>query len=118
LVLRLRFGERSVLFTGDAEAIQEAELVERYGSSLSADLLKVGHHGSRTSTAAAFLAAVDPSLAFVSSGVRNRFGHPHPLVLERLARAEVPLIRTDRAGAVRWLTDGFRIDVYVATLSR
>jgi competence protein ComEC len=70
------------------------------------DVLKVGHHGSRTSSSPAFLAAVHPSLAVISSGVRNRFGHPHPRTLAALAAAGIPVLRTDRVGAIVWETDG------------
>ncbi|HEU4411228.1 MAG TPA: ComEC/Rec2 family competence protein [Polyangiaceae bacterium] len=106
LVVHIAYGRRAVLLTGDAEHEAEAALVERFGASLRADLLKVGHHGSRTSTGAALLAAVRPSLALASCGVRNRFGHPHPTALARLAAAGVPLARTDRGGALVWETDG------------
>lgn len=105
-VLRIAHGRRAVLLTGDAEAEAERELVRRHRAELSADLLKVGHHGSRTSTGAAFLAAVSPSLATISCGVRNRFGHPHRRTLETLARANVTSLRLDRTGGVVWATDG------------
>jgi competence protein ComEC len=104
--LHLRYGERALLLTGDAEAEQERELSERYGVSLSADWLKVGHHGSRTSSSAAFLELVDPTLATVSCGVRNRFGHPHPIALETLSKAAIRVLRTDRMGALELWTDG------------
>jgi competence protein ComEC len=106
LVVHIAYGRRAVLLTGDAEREAEAALVARFGPSLRADLLKVGHHGSRTSTGDALLAAVRPSLAIASCGVRNRFGHPHPSTLARLSAAGVPLARTDRGGALVWETDG------------
>ncbi|MEJ7733562.1 MAG: DNA internalization-related competence protein ComEC/Rec2 [Polyangiaceae bacterium] len=104
-VLRITYGRRAVLLVGDSEHHAEDALLAR-GAPLRADLLKVGHHGSRTSTTPAFLAAVAPELAVVSCGVRNRFGHPHPETLRTLASAGVPLLRTDRGGAVVWETDG------------
>jgi competence protein ComEC len=110
-VFRVTYGRRSALLVGDAEHEAEAELVHRRPEALRADLLKIGHHGSRTSTSAAFLQAVSPSLAAISCGVRNRFGHPHPIALSTLAAHRVPVVRTDRGGQVIWETDG--VDVRV-----
>lgn len=105
LVLKVSLGARSVLFVGDAEREEENALIER-GAALHADVLKVGHHGSRTSSSPAFLARVSPTWAVISSGVRNRFGHPHPIAMGALGRAGVQILRTDRGGAVVWETDG------------
>jgi competence protein ComEC len=74
-------------------------------------VLKVGHHGSRTSSTPAFLEAVAPREAVVSTGCRNRFGHPHAVTLEALARAGARVWRTDRDGAVTVTTDGASLDV-------
>jgi competence protein ComEC len=111
LVLRISLGERAALLTGDAEAEQEALLVAEHGAALRADFLKVGHHGSRTSSTAPFLAAVRPELAGISCGVRNRFGHPHEIALDRLEGASIPVLRTDRGGAILWRTDGATVRV-------
>jgi len=111
LVLRLSYGRRAVLLVGDAEREEERALLGRPAGSLRADLLKVGHHGSRTSTSPAFLAAVGPSFAAISAGVRNRFGHPHPRTLETLAGRGIEVGRTDRGGAVVWETDGEEVTV-------
>ena len=106
LVLRIRYRARSFLFVGDAERLEEGDLVRR--GDLRADVLKVGHHGSRTSTSPAFLSAVDPSIAVISCGVRNRFGHPHPNTMRTLAR--IPTVyRTDLDGAVTLVTDGDQV---------
>lgn len=105
MVIRARLGARSLLFAGDAEHEEEGELVLG-GADLRADVLKVAHHGSRTSTSAPLLGAVAPSLAVASCGVRNRFGHPHPVVRARLAEARVDLWRTDLGGALVVTTDG------------
>lgn len=112
-VVRIRFGERAVLFTGDAEHEEEGELVERLRADggLRADVLKIGHHGSRTSSSPALLEAVAPSFAVISCGVRNRFGHPHASTLETLERAGVRALRTDRHGSVVVTTDGRALDV-------
>jgi competence protein ComEC len=116
LVLRITYGRRAALLTGDAEALEESELVTRNRNALRADFLKIGHHGSRTSTSGAFLDAVRPTFATISCGVRNRFGHPHLPVLERLQLHRVEMLRLDRAGGVIWQTDGMEIDVTTATV--
>jgi competence protein ComEC len=106
LVLHITFGERSVLLVGDAETHQEQRLLAAHSGALRADLLKVGHHGSRSSTSPAFLDQVRPAVATVSCGVRNRFGHPHARTLATLSRAGVHALRLDRVGSVLWQTDG------------
>lgn len=106
LVIKLVWGSRSVMLPGDAEELEEAALVERYGDGLRADLLKLGHHGSRTSTSTGWLLRVNPNAAIVSVGLRNRFGHPHSSTLLRLTAANIPLFRTDELGSVEWSTDG------------
>jgi competence protein ComEC len=97
LVLRARAEGRTLLLTGDVESAAERDLVAS-GADLRADVLKVPHHGSRTSTTPAFLSRVGPRVALVGVGRRNRFGHPAPEVLERLAAAGVRVFRTDRDG--------------------
>jgi competence protein ComEC len=111
LVLRVSYGSRSALLVGDAESEEETELLRSHPATLDADLLKVGHHGSRTSTSPAFATGVSPSLAVISCGVRNRFGHPHPNTLATLRALAIPTLRTDRGGAVIWETDGDTIRV-------
>ncbi|HWV56654.1 MAG TPA: DNA internalization-related competence protein ComEC/Rec2, partial [Longimicrobiales bacterium] len=101
VVFRLAFGEFSALFTGDAPAAVEMYLARRHGAALRSQVLKVGHHGSRTSTAAEILSATSPGIALVSVGRANRYGHPAPEVLERLAEAGVATYRTDVDGAIR-----------------
>lgn len=105
LVLRLSFAGRSVLLTGDLESGLEALLV-REGRDLRADLLKVGHHGSRTSTSEPFLRQVRPRLGVISVGSSNPWGHPSAEVVDRLIDAGVEVYRTDRDGAVRFTTNG------------
>jgi competence protein ComEC len=116
MVLRVTFGRRTALLTGDAEALEESELVRDHGARLEADLLKVGHHGSRTSTGDALLRAVKPSVATISCGVRNRFGHPHLPVVERLFAHGVEVFRLDRSGGVVWATDGRQVAVTTGTM--
>ena len=112
-VIRIAYGTRAVLLVGDAEHAEEAALLAR-GVDLRADVLKVGHHGSRTSSSPGFVAAVAPQVAVVSSGVRNRFGHPHPATLATLGAAGVRILRTDRVGNVVVTTDGTSLDVRTA----
>lgn len=104
-VLRIRFGNAAFLFTGDMEKAQEEALLKRQ-ENMRAQVLKVGHHGSDTSTSRAFLSAVRPRFAVISVGADNSFGHPRPEVLERLQEAEVSVFRTDQDGAITFHTDG------------
>ncbi len=106
LVMRLDYQETSFLLTGDMGDEEEQRLL-RAGTDLSADVLKVGHHGSRTSTSAAFLRRVQPEVGVVSVGAGNRFGHPAPEVLHRLAGQLV--LRTDLNGDVTLSTDGHKL---------
>jgi competence protein ComEC len=99
-VIRVRYGAFTALLTGDAEAPAEHAMVARYAASLHAQLLKAGHHGSRTSSTEEFVSAVGPELAVISVGRRNRYGHPDQDVLERYARHHVRVARTDREGTV------------------
>jgi competence protein ComEC len=106
LVLRLDHGKRRFLFAGDAEAHEEAELVRRHGRALAADVLKVGHHGSRTSSTPPWLDRVQPWLAVISAGRGNPFGHPHPQALSHLSRQAAHVLTTAQRGGVRVFSDG------------
>ncbi|HEY8468880.1 MAG TPA: ComEC/Rec2 family competence protein, partial [Longimicrobiales bacterium] len=112
VVFRLTYGRFAALFTGDAPAAVEERLVARHGAALRAQVLKVGHHGSSTSTSEALLAAVEPEIALLSLGRHNRYGHPAPAVIRRLERHGVRMLRTDQSGHVtlRVQPDG-RIEV-------
>jgi len=118
LVVRVTYGSRAALLTGDAESLEERDLVARRGSELRADYLKAGHHGSRTSTSDALLAAARPRWATLSCGVRNRFGHPHAPALERLSAHGVRAVRLDRAGSFEWTTDGRHVTVRTTLVPR
>jgi competence protein ComEC len=102
LVLRLDYDRASVLLEGDAEAPSEAAMLANHRLQ-PATLLKIGHHGSHTSTTPDFLAAVSPQFAVISDGQHNTFGHPSPLVIDRLAAAHIRTYRTDRLGAETFL---------------
>jgi competence protein ComEC len=110
ITLRLGFGHRSFLLTGDLERDSEGLLVAS-GLLRPADVLKVAHHGSRTSTSPPFLAAVRPKVAVISSGAGNRYGHPSPLVLARLRQAGAKVLRTDLRGGVIISTDGEQLEI-------
>jgi competence protein ComEC len=112
LVLRLHYGSRTILLPGDAEKEAErAILSQNLEADLQADVLKVGHHGSKNSTMPDFLAVVHPRTAIISAGAENPYGHPSPELLERLEAAGVRILRTDRDGAVHVLTDGEQVEV-------
>lgn len=104
IVIRLAYGEASILLTGDAGERVEERLVEEHGGALRSRALKVGHHGSRYSSTSAFLAAVRPELAYIEVG-RNNYGHPHPEAVSRLLAAGAEIFRTDLSG-----TQEFRAD--------
>jgi competence protein ComEC len=97
------------LLTGDAERGEEAWLVERAGAGLRADVLKVAHHGSSTSSTEPFLDAVRPRLAVISVGAANLYGHPDPATLRALAKVGAQVLRTDKLGTVVVRTDGRRL---------
>jgi competence protein ComEC len=109
LVLHVAFGQTSVLLEGDAEAPVEDEMVAQStlaGHSLRSTLLKVGHHGSLTSTRPEFLARVAPQWAVISCGLRNRYGHPRQQILEELQQSHVRTYRTDTEGARCFVLNG------------
>ena len=102
IVARLTMREQhGVLFAGDAERRVEHQLLASFPHMLDADVLKVGHHGSKTSSSEAFLKAVSPDTAVISVGAKNRYGHPHQSVLDRLERLGIQIRRTDIEGDIR-----------------
>lgn len=113
-VLRARFGEVRLLLTGDAERAEERWLLEHAPGSLAAEVLKVGHHGSPTSTTEHFLQAVAPRIALVSVGAGNVYGHPGPEVMRRLLDSGATVLRTDQLGTVILRTDGRSLEVEAA----
>jgi competence protein ComEC len=108
-VASVRFGRVRFLLVGDAEEPEERWLLARDREALRADVLKVGHHGSATSTSPEFLATVAPRVALVSVGAGNTYGHPSSDVIRALRAAGAEVLRTDHAGAVVLRTDGTRI---------
>jgi competence protein ComEC len=110
IVLRLSYGETAILLTGDIEKEAEDTLVKS-GINLRAEVLKIPHHGSKTSSTERFIDAVQPSFAIVSVGERSRFGHPHAMVLERYQKRKVKLLQTGREGMIAVESDGVRLAV-------
>jgi competence protein ComEC len=113
LVLKISYGATSALLEGDAEKKTERQVVEE---NPQADVLKVAHHGSATSTIPELLAAVRPRFAVISVGARNVYGHPRREVLDRLANAHVLTHRTDMEGAVTFYLDGKTVTSQSAAL--
>ncbi len=112
LVLRLHYGGQTILLPGDAEKQVEREILsENTAEAMRADVLKIGHHGSKNSTMPEFLAAVRPSVGIISAGEDNPYGHPNAELLERLENAGVRILRTDRDGNVHVLADGTRLEI-------
>ena len=112
LVLRLVYGEVSFLFMGDAQTNAEAGILAA-GLPVQSTILKVGHHGSNTSSSPAFLAQVKPAVAIYSAGVGNSYGHPRPETLAALAAVGAQIYGTDANGTVTVTTDGFTYEVNV-----
>lgn len=112
VVLKSTYGETSVMFTGDAEKESEAAILKTWkASDLKCDVLKVGHHGSSTSTTQEFLDAVSPQIAVISCGEGNKYGHPHNEAVERLQKAGVTILRTDLKGHIVIKSDGKTVTV-------
>jgi beta-lactamase superfamily II metal-dependent hydrolase len=118
VVIMARWGNNKVLLTGDAEKEAELQLIGEYGSYLKCDVLKVGHHGSHSSTHQAdpangimygFLYYVEPKIGVISCGVDNDYGHPHKETLDELEEFDVEILRTDLLGSIVLTSDGTNI---------
>jgi competence protein ComEC len=112
LVVRVVCGETSFLFTGDCTQEEEADILswaETNAATLDCDVLKVGHHGSYTSSSEDFLSAVSPSAAVISCGVDNSYGHPHQQTMDRLTALSLDIYRTDTMGTITAQSDGTNI---------
>ncbi len=110
VVVKLSYGETSWLFTGDLEQEGEADVVSLFGPFLKADVLKVGHHGSKTSSTDQFLQHVRPKYAVISAGRNNKFNHPSESVVQRLQEIDAEVLRTDEEGAIVFESDGKEIE--------
>ena len=100
------YKDTSFLLTGDAPVATEMYLLKKYNNSLHADVLKLGHHGSRTSSSASFLKSLHPGLAILSSGKNNSYGHPHKEVLGNLQDLSIPYFNTADMGTITFETNG------------
>jgi competence protein ComEC len=103
--VRITYGNVRFMFTGDAEAPTERVMIDQ-GHDLEAQVLQLGHHGSRTSSSVPFLAAVQPEIAIYSAGQGNTYGHPHQQIIDRLAELNIPVYGTDIHGTIVISTDG------------
>jgi len=117
LAFRIVYGARSFLLTGDMEKPMETRILQE-SSNFHSDVLKVGHHGSKTSTTQPFVDAVSPSIALISDGFENSFGHPHKDVLARLQDRHAAVLRTDLDGLITVRTDGQRLILDTARWSK
>jgi len=113
VVMRLSYGNFSMLFTGDAEFETEA-LMMSSSAPIGAQVLKVGHHGSRHATSGKFLETAAPEAAVISCGTGNRYGHPSQQTLDRLQKAGVKVYRTDLNGEIAIVTDGTKFEIHTA----
>lgn len=108
-VLKVDYKEVSILLTGDAESESEQDILNKY-KNLKADILKVGHHGSSTSSTEEFLMAVRPTYGIISLGADNSYGHPHKETIDKLSKMGVKILRTDKDGSIVFKTDGKEIN--------
>jgi competence protein ComEC len=109
IVTRVVYGDTSFMLTGDAPMEIENYLVRTYGSQLDSDVLKLGHHGSKTSTSDLWLDTVTPKFAVVSAGIDNRYGHPHQDVMQRVFKRNIQTSHTGTDGTITFLSDGMTV---------
>jgi competence protein ComEC len=119
IVFKATLGQTSFLFTGDITANAEKEITTATGDRIGSTVLLIPHHGSRSSSSSMFINRVHPDIGVISVGWKNRFQHPHPQILERYRQSGVKLYRTDRQGAVQFVTDGnnLRVSSYLKDAS-
>lgn len=112
IIAKLQYGGKSFLFTGDSPQKVEKYLVSLGGKNLDSDVLKVGHHGSKTSSSEEFLGYISPEYVVISVGKDNRYGHPHQEILDRLAKFGVKILRTDESGTIKIKTNGENLQIF------
>ena len=105
-VLKMKYGSVSVIFCGDAETDSESDILLS-DSDISADVIKIAHHGSDTSSSEPFLRAVNPKIAVISDGIGNKYGFPSKLVTDRLEKLGIQIFRTDLNGDITLESDGY-----------
>lgn len=111
VVGKLIYGNNSFMLTGDMEQNLEDYLISVQKENLKSDVLKAGHHGSRTSTSEEFLGWVSPKYAVISAKTRNKYGHPHKEILERLNNFGIKILRTDENGTIKIESNGKNIEI-------
>ena len=118
LVFKMEYKEFKMLFTGDIEQIAEEKILKEYEDTdiLEATILKIAHHGSKTSTIKRFIQAVKPKIALIGVGGNNKFGHPNEEVLNRLKEFRIKIYRTDECGEIRIKTNGIEIKETMAVI--
>lgn len=109
IIMKLVYGDTSVMLTADAGKIPETKLVSSDSSYLRSSVLKVGHHGSNTSSGSSFVRAVAPSYAIISAGADNTYGHPHPEVINTLEDADIEILETAEEGTITFVSNGIDI---------
>ena len=110
IVTKLTYGDTSFLLTGDSPIAIEKYLSMIDGKNLKSDVLKAGHHGSRTSTSESFASLVSPEYAVISAGKDNRYGHPHKEVLDILEKIKATILKTYELGTISFSSDGEKIN--------
>ncbi len=111
IVTKLVFNQICFILTGDASKEVEMKLVKKYGAELDCEVLKVGHHGSHTSTEEKFVGFVTPDYSIISSGRENRYGHPHKETLETLSKFQTKIINTAESGTITFISDGETLEL-------
>ncbi|EOU1724073.1 MAG: ComEC/Rec2 family competence protein [Clostridium perfringens] len=109
-IMKLSFGDTSYLFTGDAEKLAEEEALAKYKTSLDSDVIKLGHHGSSSSSSNAFIEAVSPKYGIISCAKDNKYGHPHRETLDIIKKYNIKTFRTDTDGEIILTSDGKSIN--------
>jgi competence protein ComEC len=109
IVMRIRYGSTAFIVSGDLPKAEEEYVVAQYGSSMHAQVLKLGHHGSHTSSSESWLRAIHPDIAVISAGLNNRYGHPHKEVLELLNILNIPYLVTFKEGTIIFESDGEKV---------
>lgn len=105
VVLMIKYGESRVLLTGDLEEKEELKLIKKYGKLLKSNILKVGHHGSKSSTGNKFIEMVKPEFSIISVGKNNKYGHPNIATINRLMYASTTILDTSKLGTIRFICD-------------
>ncbi len=106
IVIKISYGDTSFLLTGDSPSEVEEFLAQRYGDQLKSNVLKLGHHGSKTSSSDTFLETVQPDITIVSAGLGNKYGHPAPEVIERVESVNAQIFETSLMGSIECRSDG------------